>query len=71
MKAWLVHDGQPHEAALLVFAPTATRAKVLGFRFAPWMVDEYIYMRARRAPEWDRYALVLCENGHRELLDSE
>lgn len=53
MKAWHVHDGDPQEYSLLVFAPTRSRAKLVGFRQGPGDTYNYLDMQATRAPRWD------------------
>jgi hypothetical protein len=58
MKAWHVHDGYPLESSTLVFAPTRNRARTLAQRHAAWDYDEYVLLRAVRAPKWDGLSAV-------------
>ena len=51
--AYHVFAGDPQDGSLLVFAPTANRARTLGMRKGPWEWDSYIDTRAQRAPTWD------------------
>jgi hypothetical protein len=54
MKAWHAMDTAiDGEAHLLVFAPTRNRARQLAFENGTWEFEEYIYVRAVRAPMWD------------------
>ena len=59
MKAWHVHDGEPSECSLLVFAETRNGARFLGFRNGTWDFESYVGMRAIRAPKWDAYATAV------------
>ncbi len=59
MKAFYVFSCDPLDGTLLVFAETASRARYRAFKdglydWSSW--DEYTDIRARRAPEWDKYA---------------
>ena len=54
MKAYRVHDGEPAEGCLLVFAPNINRAKTLAFAVG-WM-PEWTMIRVQRKPVWDEYA---------------
>lgn len=56
IRAWHVHDGEPGEASVLVFAETRNRARVLGTQ-SDWDF-EYINTEAKLAPQWHAYALV-------------
>lgn len=53
MKAWHIFEGDPCEASLLVFAATAARARQMAHKNGTWDYEEYIHIRARRAPEFD------------------
>jgi hypothetical protein len=54
VRAWHVHDGEPGEASVLVFAETRNRARVLGTQ-SDWDF-EYINTEAKLAPQWHTYA---------------
>jgi hypothetical protein len=56
LKAWHVFSGDPYDGSLLVFEATRDDARWRGYSFGPWDWDEYIEVRARRAPTWDAYA---------------
>lgn len=56
MVAWHVFSGDPNESSLLVFAPTAARARYMAWKQGLWDYGDYIDTRARRAPQWDAYA---------------
>lgn len=60
MIAWHVFEGEAWEASMLIFAPTSTRARSLASKHGTWFdFEEYIYIRARRAKQWDH--LFDCE----------
>jgi hypothetical protein len=51
--AYHVFAGDPQDGSLLVFAPTASKARMLGMKKGPWEWDFYTDTRARRARAWD------------------
>ena len=60
MKAWMVYHKDfniyGYLQSLLVFADLRNRAIRLGQLSGTWQWDEYIDIRAKRAPIWDEYA---------------
>lgn len=50
MRAYIVHDGDPGEGAVLVFAATARQARVMGFGVNDLGCESFLDMRA----EWLR-----------------
>jgi hypothetical protein len=54
VRAWHVHDGDPGEASVLIFATTRNRARQLATQSA-WDF-EYINTEAKLAPLWNQYA---------------
>ena len=54
IRAWHVHDGDPGEASILVFAETRNRARILGTK-SDWDF-EYVNTEAKLAPAWHQYA---------------
>jgi hypothetical protein len=58
MKAYVVFEKpDPYTTGCsLVFAETPSQAKYLGMLGMPFVGIEYHVMRARRAPEYDKYA---------------
>lgn len=57
LRAWHVFQGEPTEGSLLIFASNRNRAKTVGFKKGPWEWEGYLTLSARRAPEWDKFAL--------------
>ena len=53
MKAWHIFEGDPCESSLLVFAENRNRAKQMAHQNGTWKYEEYIHIRANRAPEFD------------------
>ena len=53
IKAWHIFDGDPYESSLLIFASSANRARQMAHGHGTWEYEEYIFIRARRAPKWD------------------
>ena len=56
IKAWHVFSGEPWESSMLVFAPTAARARYMACKRGLWDYGDYTDTRARRAKQWDAYA---------------
>lgn len=59
LRAWHVYDSAAPEYAVLVFAVSGARARARAYRdspYSPWEYTDYLYLSARRAPQWDRYA---------------
>ena len=56
MKAYCVCYGNELGGGILVFAHNRNEARTIGFKKGPWMADDYIYMKARRVPGFDKYA---------------
>lgn len=54
MKAYMVHNGDPHDGCTLAYAGNASRAKAVAYT-SGWY-DGYHYMRAVRKPEFDKYS---------------
>ena len=68
MKAYMSFCFDPLEGCMLIYAETARKAKLLGWKWMP--VDgEYIDMRATRKPEYDKFYIegvtpeVIHDNG--------
>ena len=57
MKAYMVHPGKDpfDEGCVLVYAPCRHDARMLTFRYGPWMDYGYIEFRAIRKPEYDKF----------------
>lgn len=62
-KAYRVHDGEPFDFCLLVYAETARKARQIAGDAGYF--DKYIDIRAERLPEADKYAKTFSgiENG--------
>ena len=56
LRAWSVFCGEQYDGCLLVFAASRNEAKNIGYKKGPYGWDEYIYLRAIRAPKHDIYA---------------
>ena len=54
LKAYRVHDGEPAEGCVLVFAGSINRAKTLSLK-SGWL-EEWTMLRVQRQPKWDEYA---------------
>jgi hypothetical protein len=56
MKAYMVHDGDPSEKAVLVFARTAQEARKIGNGWDDIGCDGFLTVRAVRFPGADKFA---------------
>lgn len=54
-KAYRVHDGEPADGCVLVFAGSINRAKTLSLK-SGWL-EEWTMLRVQRQPEWDSFAI--------------
>lgn len=52
-KAYLVHDGEPNDLAVLVFASNAHQARITGFGHDNVGCEGFIHVRAKRLPASD------------------
>lgn len=56
LKAYYTFIDNPMDGCVIVFAHNATQAKAHGCKAGPWSNEDYLDIRARRAPELDEYA---------------
>lgn len=57
LRAWCVFSGEPIDGCLLVYACTRNDARKVGMSKGPGEWGDYIDVSARRAPEFDQYAI--------------
>lgn len=57
MKAWIAHDGSVADGCLLVYAETRNKARqtAAASGICVGFLDEYIYVRCRRMPQFDKW----------------
>lgn len=73
LKPYMIHAGEAHEAAVLVFAPTAKEARKVGWKWS-LVVDEiaeqYIDLRAKALDASDAYLMSLRTSDEPHVIDS-
>lgn len=55
--AWIADEGDPDDGCLLVFAHTRNKARVVASNngIAYGFLDEYVHVRCRRVPKFDKW----------------